>query len=270
MIITAIISFIIPDFIYFTQKEVLTDRVIVLEKSPEKSSDYHYIWWGLKEGQLVLYTSLENIDKSLKVYGIKSDVTSDEIPLSTKNNSLPVEEIFTGGFNSSLKPFKADLDNDGKKETVYCFAKIDTIYVQGFVYVPTMFEKEKIALDVNIVDNHHLSVFFKGKALLNKEISITSKRGLNEKVKVSSDGTIKMKNINDIRSGLTIAYKENNNLYVANYIAEGHTMFSSNHYKAIFPLFFIIALSAEIILLIIIIKQSILKNRKILYEITPE
>ncbi|MEN8906443.1 MAG: hypothetical protein ABF289_10845 [Clostridiales bacterium] len=266
-IITIIILMtkIIPSFMIFTQQKLLTDRHIVLDEISESSFEHQLMWWEIEDEKMILEVKNLKEIKSPKIYGIVVDSKSDEIVLKNKEGIL--DKKYFGSFNSSVEPFKYDIDGDGKKETINLFAKLDSVFTQGMAINTTFFEKEKIKLEVSQLDFHHVGVKFNGAFLANKEISVYSKNGKEERIKLDNRGTFKVNTIKGLTSGITVVYSENESVYISNYMIERNSLFSESYKKALYPLIFVIAVAFDIILLLNVLRFNPFRRRIVIEEI---
>ena len=86
---------------------------------------------------------------------------------------------------------------------------------------------------------------------------------MNKSLKTDASGTLKIKDIRDLREGIIVVFQGENNIYnVASYTVESNKLFTKYHYKALIPLAKVLVISAVIILLISVLRIMISSNAR--------
>jgi hypothetical protein len=260
-------SLIVPKVNFFSQSDSIKNRTIKIDKVPQVPSPYKLIWWEVKDNTLNLKINSLNDSNNLSLHGALNNKATYTIPIENQNNIIPLQKDYSGSFMAILNPFNADINNDGAIENIKVYAKLDTLFTQGFEPKWTLFNKDVAAMDIYHVDEHSLKVLYNGKPLNNKEIQVISSRGLNQQFMLDNDGIVKINDVRDVRSGITIVYTDGNNVNIVNYLIESRQLFTKQHLRALYPVATVFSVSINIVVIILLIRNSPFRKKSVLTEL---
>lgn len=175
-------------------------------------------------------------------------------------SSRPIQEDFTGYFVAVTGARQADIDDDGKIETVYDSARAD-FGPHAYAAVPRGFHSEGISFELCFEERKKIQVFFGGEVVADSLVSVTTSDFQDKVYETDSSGYIKKLPVKYIRSGLTVSYEpEGETVYRMYYALEDYAYFSPHFWKAQIPLLLIFALSAVGIAFVHLIREKWLKG----------
>jgi hypothetical protein len=252
----------------FEDKAKISDRRVLVKKTSKSDSPYQLMWWAIKDEKM--YLNLKDIEdnRAPKIYELNSANPKNIVTkkLVMKDNIGIPNDMSFGSFNSTLDTFKADLDNDGKKENVNLSAKVDTRYTQAYLVNTTTFNSKQVPMEVNQLEFLKFGVLYNGRPLVNKKVRLISASGLDKNVMLNKDGTFKLNNLKYLTSGLIVIYKEKDNLNITNYMIERNRLFTKRHLSVLEPLIFIFIVSIGIILLTIFLRFILFRRKPLFME----
>jgi hypothetical protein len=268
LIILALIIFSILSTKYRTYNytDSIVNRTISIEKNSTTSSIYSLMWWSIENDKLKLNLNFSSDAKKVQLYALTNGKAVVSLPT---NNIINLSSDYSGSFNAVLPEFTADFDNNGSSEPIRLCSKIDTIYTQGFAPKYTFFNTKEIGMEVYCSNSNDIFVYLNGEPLSNKEVLINSLRGFNKKIRLNENGSYTFSDIRELRSGINVVYVESNGaINIANYILEGHSLFTKNYFYNLLPLSIIALISISgIIAILLVRKYRKVNNRPILNEL---
>lgn len=262
IIIYFISGFFTSKISFFAQTVGLKDKTISLSKNTTSKCENQLMWWEFNDNGLNLnYNNFIIKKDSISLYGKQTDNNVGNLSLS---DSTKIGTGFNGSFIASLNNILIDMDGDGKDDEVNISAKADTIYTRGFVPVNTFIKDSRFPLEVVLVGNYDLKVYFNNELLKNAEVTVTSEKdGINQKFITDSEtGMIHIENMNVLRNNINVLYTNSNKYYLMSYVVEGHRLLSAEHFSALKNLGILILVSGIVIVLIMILRKIYsIKNR---------
>lgn len=170
-------------------------------------------------------------------------------------NEFTFENNMSGSYVTWTDHINCDFDGNGTKDTVVFTAKTDTTDTQGFSPYSTSMEQECIPLETVEVNRTSLNLFLYGKPLQGT-IILKTRDGNKKEIDVI-DGRVAYVDVNDLRSGITITYKGDNQIiYVSTYRQEKNELFTKEHVLVMIPLLVMIVIEAILIGIISVIRKK--------------
>lgn len=186
--------------------------------------------------------------------------TAEGVAAVDLESSRPIQEDFTGYFVAVTGARQADIDGDGKIETVYDSARAD-LGPHAYAAVPRGFHSEEIPFELCFEERKKIQVFFQGEVVADSFVSVTASDFEDKVFETDGSGYVKNLPVKYIRSGLTISYEpEEGTVYRMYYALEDYAYFSPHFWKAQIPLLLIFALSAAGIAIVHLIRERRLKG----------
>lgn len=255
------VFFYLPDY-------GIEKTTINIEKTNHPLAPYDFMWFSYDDEKVKLNINMmvDDISK-LKLYSLAHGGAEGEAPggkvipleYSNPNSPIPLNAALSGNHVAVLPPFQADVNNDGKKETINVSAKIGAVFTHtgdfldflGMNEESVLFADERIPMEVLYMEDGKMMVFYGPGPLANTEVQLISNRGLNKKVRTDAAGNLPRQNYKDVRSGIQVVYVGEDNTYnIASYTVENETLLTGYHLKAMLPFIYSIALSSVLIFLI--------------------
>lgn len=262
-ILAMIVVFLVAYFnskVTFHLPDVTIDKMSVqVEKIEYSKAPYGLFWFDFNNENINLNVNMLCDSDQVKLYALTNEEKISAIPVS--KSAMALKATYSGSLAAVLPSFYADLNNDGTKEKINLYSKADTIYTQGWVPVRTNFSDSQIPMEIHKIGYDTVEVLYNQKPLENKEVKLYSNRGLNKSLKTDAAGTLKIKDVRDLREGIIVVYQEENNVYnIASYTVESNKLFTKYHYKALIPLAKVLVISVVVILLISALRRMISSN----------
>lgn len=186
--------------------------------------------------------------------------TAEGVAAVDLESSRPIQEDFTGYFVAVTGARQADIDGDGKIETVYDSSRAD-LGPHAYAAVPRGFHSEEIPFELCFEERKKIQVFFGGEVVADSLVSVTTSDFQDKVYETDSFGYIKKLPVRYIRNGLTVSYEpEGETVYRMYYALEDYAYFSPHFWKAQIPLLLIFALSAAGIVIVHLIRERRLKD----------
>lgn len=203
-------------------------------------------------------------------YGLDSEIQNDTITIYSLTQSgeisvmegdkNPIEQDSLGHFIASVPASRQDIDNDGKDETVYDYARAD-LGLNAFNPAPQRFRDTRLPFELVFAERKYIMVYYESEILSNADISVTSHDGEQKNYKTDEHGWIQGLPSRDIREGFTATYSPDGELvYRMHYALEDYPYFSTHFFRAHIPLLIIFVLTSAGIMLVQFIRNQ--KNKQ--------
>jgi len=194
--------------------------------------------------------------------------------------SVPAEEAEWYCLNAEQQSFRAEggayencaaflavlptVQADGK--TVYQYAKAITDAGSGHYAWENAFDLENVPFEVvmnakEITKEEDITVWFGGEPMADTDVRLTSVKG-ERTVTTDQNGTIKFRSLEELSSGITVVYETETERYVFSLIAQHSEKTFYGFRKALLPVFLMIGLSVFGILVILLIRKILLRNKE--------
>ncbi|KNY28143.1 hypothetical protein [Pseudobacteroides cellulosolvens] len=286
LIITIISSILILLAVYFCMSfpfylpEYGIERTsITVEKNNHPLAPYDLLWFDNKDEVIKLNANMLTDISQLKFYSLGYE--GKVFPLTHQGSPIAMNKGMTGTYAAILPTFKADIDNNGKKDKISLSAKFDSIFTQSsefmfmklFGVVRTNFTMKEIPLEIFYIEGSKVMIFYDQKPLANSKIQLISNRGLNKTVKTDAAGMLPSMNKKDLRKGIQVVYVSEDGTYnISSYTLEGEKFFTGYYYKAMLPFLKVMFYSAILILVILIVRKmyAYINNKMRDYKNSPE
>ncbi|WKY45762.1 4Fe-4S binding protein [Eubacteriaceae bacterium ES2] len=216
-----------------------------------ENSEKDGLYFTYSENTIILNTA----DIDATIYALTLDGVSE----MTQANMSALNDNYLGSFIATIPEQTSDLNQDGINENLYCFAKTDMEFTQGYRPTAPEFDNELFPLEVIFSDRTTISLNFNGEVLANQTVIVYSERSGQTEYTTNEAGEITDLPILDIRSGILVTFFENNTtVYQMHYQVEDNTLFTSRYLSALSPFFLILILSVLGIILCLILRRRIL------------
>lgn len=176
-------------------------------------------------------------------YGYDKGVNISDVEIFTKigpkvikSSNDKYDEVrgnSTGYVIAALPKQEIDIDNDGKNETVYDFARTE-FGTYAYLGGPSeLFNSEEIKFELMFSEYKHMEVYFNNKLVTEGTITVISENGKSKDYKINEKGQIDNLPISNIRNGFTGIYTvDGNEYYRMYYVLEGYKDFGIHYFMA--------------------------------------
>jgi hypothetical protein len=237
---------------FYPEPVAITQMNLEVQNSPVSRAPYQLLWFEVHSPTIKLNYNIFLNPKPFALYALTKQATV--IGIQSKDGKSAyggLSENFSGSLAAVAEPFKVDLDRDGVMEEVRLVAKLDTLFAQGFVPAKTDFADPRIPLEIVFVKNNQLKVLFMGRPLVNQALRLMFQRAPERKITTDVSGSFTVSDLRCLAGGISVIFfNQDHACYIASYIRESYSLFTSGYMMAMEPLLKVIFISAIVILLL--------------------
>ncbi len=250
-------AFFAKDFVLYDYHMNVPDyRYAKTEEKPLSADTSVWFSYGGKGKELYYGVSGEVQKDDLTIYALTQ---AGEVSVS-KGNENSIRKDSLGHFIAALPMAEFDLDEDGRTEEVYDYARAD-LGPNAFNPAPQRFLITEIPFELVFVERKYVMVYYHNEILKDAEILVTSYNGEQKRYRTDEHGWIKGLPNRDIREGFTASYSpDGNRVYRMHYALEDYPYFSVHFWKAHLPLVVIFALAGIGIVAVHLIRNRMERN----------